>query len=110
MGRNVPTWSVRAYLDWIDRSELFVVPLDTHREWYRYHHLFQELLQQRLSAEMTPGQLNDLHRLASAWFEEHGLIDEALHHALTAGDFDLAARQMNAGLCEVINREDRPNP
>ncbi len=100
--------SVRAYLDWIERSELFVVPLDDQREWYRYHHLFQELLQQRLSTEMAPEQLNDLHRLASSWFQEHGLIDEALHHALKAGDLDLVARQMNAGLCDVINREDRP--
>ena len=49
-----------------------------------------------------------MHRLASAWFEEHGLLDEALHHALAAGDLDLAARQMNAGLRDVLNREDRP--
>ena len=45
---------------------------------------------------------------ASAWFEEHGLIEEALHHALAAGDLDLAARQMSAGLREVLNREDWP--
>ena len=57
---------------------------------------------------MAPEQVTDLHRRASAWFEEHGLIDEALHHALAAGDLDLAARQMNAGLRDVINREDRP--
>ena len=49
-----------------------------------------------------------MHRRASAWFEEHGLLDEALHHALAAGDLDLAARQMNAGLRDVLNREDRP--
>ena len=101
-------WDVRTCLDWIERSELFLTPLDNRREWYRYHHLFQELLQQRASAEMTPDQVSDLHRLASAWFEEHGLIDEALHHALAAGDLDLAARQMGAGLCDVLNREDRP--
>ena len=57
---------------------------------------------------MTPDQLSDLHRQASAWFEEHGLYDEALHHALAAGDLDLAARQMSDGLRDVINREDRP--
>ena len=49
-----------------------------------------------------------MHLRASAWFEEHGLIDEAMQHALAAGDLDLAARQMIAGLCDVINREDRP--
>ncbi len=101
-------WTARSCLDWIERAELFIVPLDDHREWYRYHHLFQELLQQRLLTEMPPDQVTTLHRLASAWFEQHGLIDEALHHALAAGDLDLAARQMIAGLCNVINREDRP--
>ena len=57
---------------------------------------------------MGADQVANLHRRASAWFEEHGLIDEALHHALAAGDLDLAARQMSAGLRDVINREDRP--
>ena len=57
---------------------------------------------------MIPEQVSNLHRLASAWFEEHGLIEEALQHALAAGDHDLAARQMSAGLRNVLNREDRP--
>ncbi len=100
-------WNVRACLDWIEHSELFLSPLDSRREWYRYHHLFQELLQQRLSIEISPDQVKNLHRRASAWFEEHGLLDEALHHAQAAGDFNLAARQMSAGLRDVINREDR---
>ena len=106
VGESDAVWNGRACLDWIERSELFITPLDNRQEWYRYHHLFQELLQQRLSAEMTPAEVTNLHRLASAWFEEHGLIDEALHHTLAAGDLDLAARQMNAGLRDVLNRED----
>jgi LuxR family maltose regulon positive regulatory protein len=101
-------WNARACLDWIERAELFVISLDDSQEWYRYHHLFQELLQQRLAAEMVPDQVASLHRLASAWFEKHGLIDEALHHAMAAGDLNLAAHQMNAGLRDVINHEDRP--
>jgi LuxR family maltose regulon positive regulatory protein len=101
-------WNVRACLDWIERAELFVIPLDDNQEWYRYHHLFQELLQQRLASEMTPDQVASLHCLASTWFEEHELIDEALYHAVAAGDLDLAARQMSSGLCSVINREDWP--
>jgi LuxR family maltose regulon positive regulatory protein len=108
LGEVDPAWNARACLDWIERAELFVTPLDDSQGWYRYHHLFQELLQQRLAAEMVPDQVAGLHCLASAWFEEHGLIDEALHHALAAGDLDLAARQMSSGLCSVINREDRP--
>jgi LuxR family transcriptional regulator, maltose regulon positive regulatory protein len=108
IGEIDAAWNVRACLDWIERSELFIMPLDNRREWYRYHHLFQELLQQRASAEMKADQLSNVHRRASAWFEERGLIDEALRHALAAGDLDLAARQMSAGLRDVINREDRP--
>jgi LuxR family transcriptional regulator, maltose regulon positive regulatory protein len=108
LGETDSAWNARACLDWIERSELFLTPLDDRREWYRYHHLFQQLLQQRLSAEIAADQVSDLHRLASAWFEEHGLLDEALQHALAAGDLELAARQMSAGLREVLNREDRP--
>ena len=108
IGELDAVWNARTCLDWIERSELFITPLDESREWYRYHHLFQELLQQRASAEMRADQVTDLHHLASVWFEEHGLLDEAMHHALAAGDLELVARQMNAGLREVINREDRP--
>ena len=108
LGETDPDWNARSCLDWIERSELFLIPLDDRREWYRYHHLFQELLQQRASAEMPPDQIADLHHRASAWFEEQGLIDEALHHALAAGDVDLAAHLMSSGLREVLDHEDRP--
>ncbi len=108
IGKVDPSWNVRACIDWIERSGLFIIPLDKRREWYRYHHIFQELLQQRASAEMGADQVSQLHCLASVWFDEHGLIEEALHHALAADDLNLAARQMSAGLRDVINREDRP--
>ncbi len=103
-----PAWNAGACLDWIERSELFLIPLDDRREWYRYHHLFQESLQQRAAAEMAPDHVAHLHRRASTWFEEHGLLDEALQHALKAGDPQLATRQMTIGLCDVLNREDWP--
>jgi LuxR family maltose regulon positive regulatory protein len=108
IGEIDPAWNARLCLEWIERSELFIIPLDDQREWYRYHHLFQELLQRRSSAELGADQVKVLHRRASTWFEEQGLLDEALHHALVAGDIVLAARQMGAGLSEVLNREDRP--
>jgi LuxR family maltose regulon positive regulatory protein len=108
VGETDATWSARAVLDWLERSELFVIPLDDNQEWYRYHHLFQELLQQRLSAQSSRDQVAELHSGASAWFEAHGLLDEALQHALAAGDIDLAAHHMSTGLRETTNREDRP--
>ena len=108
VGEIDTTWNVHVCLDWIERSELFLMPLDNNREWFRYHHFFQQSLKQRLSTEMPPGQVSNLHRLASTWYEEQRQVDEALHHALAAGDLDLAARQMTAGLRDVINRVDRP--
>ena len=108
IGKVEGAWNARACLDWIERSEMFTTPLDDGREWYRYHHLFQELLQQRLLTELSSDQVNDLHRLASAWFEAHGFLDEAMQHAIKAGDLELAAHQMKSGLRDVINREDWP--
>ena len=108
IGKVEDTWNTRACLDWIERSEMFITPLDERREWYRYHHLFQELLQHRLLTELSSDQVNDLHRLASAWFEAHGFLDDAILHAMKAEDLELAARIMGTGLRVVIDREDRP--
>jgi len=108
LGESGGAWDARACLDWIERSELFLIPLDEHREWYRYHHLFQEMLQRRLSIEMVAEEIKGLHLRVSAWFEEKGLVDEALEHALTVGDLDLAARLMKEGLHRVIDLVDRP--
>jgi len=98
---------VAACIEWLERASLFVTPLDDDGLWYRYHHLFQDLLQRRLLAAVGAEQVAMLHRAAAAWLAEQGLIDEALRHALTIGDLDLAARWMQAGLCDVLNREDR---
>jgi LuxR family maltose regulon positive regulatory protein len=103
-----PTWDMRACLDWVEQAELFLIPLDNKGEWYRYHPLFQDLLRRRLSLELSDDRVADLHRRASSWFEGHGLSEEALQHALTAGDLDLVAHLMYTGLRDVVNREDRP--
>ncbi len=108
VAQSDPVWNARVCLDWIERADLFLVSLDNRREWYRYHHLFQELLQHRASADLRPDHIADLHYLASTWFETHGLFGEALEYALAAGNLELAARLMSAGAREIVNREDRP--
>ena len=75
----------------MERANLFLMPLDEVRGWWRYHHLFADLLRARLQEEQ-PGQAAQLHRNAAAWHEEHGLADEAIRHALAAGDPVWAAR------------------
>lgn len=78
-------------LEYLERANLFVVPLDDHREWYRFHRLFSDLLRSRLE-QATPELPPTLRRRASAWFERHGLAAEAIDHALAAQDFERAAR------------------
>src|SRR5271169_802848 len=80
----------KAMLEALDRGNLFLVPLDDRRRWYRYHHLFADVLHARLLDE-RPGQVPDLHRRASAWFEQNGERPVAIGHALAAGDFGRAA-------------------
>ena len=80
----------KAMLEALDRGNLFLVPLDDRRRWYRYHQLFADVLQARLLDEQ-PGQVPDLHRRASAWFQRSGEPPVAIGHALAARDFDQAA-------------------
>jgi LuxR family maltose regulon positive regulatory protein len=74
----------------LERSNLFVIPLDDQRQWYRYHHLFAEVLRARLM-EAQPGQVSSLHQRASAWYEQNGMRSDAIRHALAAQDFEDAA-------------------
>ena len=92
----------KAMLEALDRGNLFLVPLDDRRRWYRYHHLFADVLQARLLDE-HPGQVPELHRRACAWYEQNGERSLAIGHALAAGDFGRAA-----DLVELAIRALRP--
>jgi LuxR family maltose regulon positive regulatory protein len=80
----------RATLDALDRGNLFLIPLDDRRRWYRYHHLFADVLRARLADEQ-PGIVADLHRRASEWFAANAEPAEAVEHALASGDAERAA-------------------
>ena len=71
-GSDEPRYDVQACIEWLERANLFVIPLDNDREWYRYHHLFQTLLQRRLLAVAGPEQVSELHRVAAAWLAGQG--------------------------------------
>ena len=81
----------RATLEALERANLFLVPLDDQRTWYRYHHLFGDMLRARLVDEEPREALLDLHRRASAWFAKHGDAAEAIAHAIAANDFERVA-------------------
>src|ERR687889_2492263 len=78
-------------LERLERTNLFTIPLDEERRWYRYHHLFSEFLRDRLH-RIQPDQELRLHRKASSWYEHNGLVREAVDHALTAADLETATR------------------
>ena len=65
----------------LERLNLFVIPLDYERRWYRYHHLFRDLLRQRLIHKVSPEEIARVHLFASEWLEANGDIAEAFHHA-----------------------------
>ena len=81
----------QALLEQAERAGLFLIPLDELRGWWRYHHLFADLLRARLQQEQ-PGRVAQLHRNAAAWYSEHGLADDAIGHAAAAGEMLWAAR------------------
>ncbi len=81
----------QAMLEAIEQAGLFLLPLDEVRGWWRYHHLFADLLRARLQQEQ-PGRVPALHRAAATWSEEHRLADDAVRHAVAAGEMSWAAR------------------
>ena len=90
---------------YLDRSNLFLIPLDDRREWYRYHHLFGDFLSQRLR-ESEPDRIAELHRRASQWFEDEGWVDEAIQHALAVGDMEGATRMVDGIAAHLVVRAE----
>jgi LuxR family maltose regulon positive regulatory protein len=88
---DAPDLSAATILAELDRQNLFLIPLDEERHWYRYHHLFADLLRHRLRHEQ-PGLVPTLHHRAALWFEQHGAVADAVGHALKANDTALFVR------------------
>ena len=92
-------------LERLDGMNLFVVPLDDRRTWYRYHHLFKELLGQILK-QSHPEQISRLHGKAREWYQQNGLVGEAIHHGLAEGNMEQVADLMEENIFEVIEHRD----
>jgi LuxR family maltose regulon positive regulatory protein len=93
----------RAMLEALDRANLFVIPLDARREWYRYHHLFVDVLRARLADE-APETVPHLHQRASEWFERYRERDEAIRHALAGEDHSRAANLIELAIPDLRQR------
>jgi LuxR family maltose regulon positive regulatory protein len=93
---RAPAGSGQATLEYLERTNLFIVPQDNERRWYRYHHLFGDLLRKRLGQNLTPEGIAELHIHASEWYENNDLMLEAFRHAAAANDIELAVRLMES--------------
>ncbi|HZD00936.1 MAG TPA: LuxR C-terminal-related transcriptional regulator, partial [Actinomycetes bacterium] len=90
-------------LEELERANLFLVPLDEQRRWWRLHHLFRDLLRARLR-RTEGGRVPELHRRAAAWCEQHGLVDHAIRHASASGDGAWTVRLVEEHLGETLRR------
>lgn len=88
-----PSASGQETLEYLERANLFIVPLDNQRQWYRYHHLFADVIRARLLKEQ-PDQVFLLHHRASVWYEQNGMLSDAVNHALAAEDYERTAGLM----------------
>ena len=95
-----PSNSGQATLEYLERANLFIVPLDNERRWYRYHHLFGDLLRKRMEQKFAADQIARFHLHASDWYEINGLFVEAFKHAVLAKDVERAER--------LIERNEMP--
>lgn len=92
----------RGLLTHLERANLFLIPLDSQREWYRYHHLFAEAL--NIESQHDPGQQRILHARAARWFEAHGFEQDAIKHALAAEAWDEAGRLIKQAADQALGR------
>ena len=94
-----------AFVRFLEDRGMLCVSLDEKQEWFRYHHLFQELLYDQLKAHVAPNEIASLHQRAASWFEEHGWLEEAIHHALAGEGPAEAARLIVRHRNEILNQE-----
>ena len=91
-GDSPATRHSQTILEHLETTNLFLVPLDNQRRWYRYHHLFAQLLRERVRREWDETAVCQLHQRAADWYESQSLPEEAIYHAFQAGDFENAGR------------------
>jgi LuxR family maltose regulon positive regulatory protein len=92
LGLAEPMNRLQGYLTWLEQANMFTVALDTRGEWYRYHHLFRDLLRDQLAQQASADAIADLHVRAGAWYADRGSLEEALQHMLLGGDMPGAVR------------------
>ncbi len=100
-----PSRSSASILEELDHSNLFIIPLDHEQRWYRYHPLFAELLKSYLRKN-NPSQIPDLHNRARAWFEEQGMVSDAIRHSFAVNDWERIVRLISANIFALLEQNE----
>jgi LuxR family maltose regulon positive regulatory protein len=95
----------QVFLEWLESSNMFVIPLDDQGEWYRYHHLFCQFLEQELERRASQKEIIEMHCRASDWYAQNGFVEEALKHALAAGDSPTALELVAHHRHDLMNQD-----
>jgi LuxR family maltose regulon positive regulatory protein len=98
----------QAALYHLERTNLFVIPLDDERKWFRYHHLFADQLQSTLRQHRSAEEIRELHRRAGRWHQSKGSLEEAMSHAMAARDFERAAGMIEERFTSMFSRSEVP--
>jgi LuxR family maltose regulon positive regulatory protein len=98
----------QSILEYLERANLFIVPLDQQRHWYRYHHLFSDFLHAQLVDQANPSEIRELHSRASSWFKGNDSMYEAIDHAFNSGNYSEAAALINEDVNEIFSRSELP--
>jgi LuxR family maltose regulon positive regulatory protein len=93
----------RELINWLRKSNLFIIDLDQKGEWYRYHHLFKSILYEKLTKQTTKKDLRQMHRKASHWFENNKFLSEAMDHAIACDDVNLSTGIVKRNRLELLN-------
>ncbi len=100
------TQSSEALIRHCERDNLFFIPLDGQGSWYRYHHLFAEVLRERLTKTATDSEIQDLHLRASEWLEQNGYLEDAVRHAIASHVWERATRLLEKNCSSLFDRDD----
>jgi LuxR family maltose regulon positive regulatory protein len=102
----LPSTDISRILHFLEEANLFLVPLDHERRWYRYHHLFSGFLRAQLEREANSGEIAGMHRRASRWYARQGYPSEAIFHALAAEDFTAVAGLIRASAIDLFKQSE----
>ena len=108
--RSIPavTQDSRQILRQLEEANMFLIPLDDERRWFRYHHLYSDLLRNELQQRSTQKEIRTLHERAGQWFRENELAEEAMYHALAAADYESAATIIEENIVSLLSQSTMP--